>query len=99
MITLKPGDEAKATDAIEHLVNRGRKQAMYQLMGTGIKISQAAQAITASQLSGPIKGAPRVRQVGDDEVHVGYSSSREAAHTEGAGEGAHRGETSGAEVG
>ena len=37
MITLKPGDEAKATDAIEHLVNRGRQRAMYQLMGTGIK--------------------------------------------------------------
>ena len=73
MIEFKPGDEAKAQDAIEHLVNRGRQRAMYQLMGTGIKISQAAQAITASQLSGPIKGAPRVRQVGDDEVHVGYS--------------------------
>ena len=46
---------------------------MYDLMGTGFKIAKAAQAITASQLHGPIKGAPRVRRVGDDEVHVGYS--------------------------
>ena len=75
MITFKPGDEAKAKDAIEHLVNRGRQQAMYDLMGTGFKIAKAAQALTASQLSGPIMGAPRVRKVGDDEVHVGYRSS------------------------
>ena len=75
MITFKPGDEAKAKDAVEHLVNKGRQSAMYQLMGTGFKISKAAQALTASQLRGPIKGAPRVRQVGKDEVHVGYRPS------------------------
>ena len=73
MITFARGDEAKAKDAIEHLVARGRQQAMYDLMGTGFQIAKAAQALTASQLRGPIKGAPRVRQVGDDEVHVGYS--------------------------
>ena len=72
MITFKPGDEAKAKDAIEHLANKGRQQAMYWLRGKGFEISRAAQALTASQLRGPIKGAPRVRQVGDDEVHVGY---------------------------
>ena len=75
MIELKQGDEAKADDAIEHLVNLGKSKAMYHLMGVGFKISKAAQAITVSQLHGPIKGAPRVRQVGDDEVHVGYRPS------------------------
>ena len=74
MIEFKPGDEAKAQDAVEHLVNRGRQQAMYHLMGTGFKISKAALALT-TQLHGPIKGPPRVRQVGDEEVHVGYRPS------------------------
>ena len=74
MIKFKlPATRPKRKDAIEHLVNRGRQRAMYQLMGTGIKIAKAAQALTASKLHGPIRGAPRVRQVGDDEVHVGYS--------------------------
>ena len=36
MIEFKPGDEAKATDAIEHLVNTGRQKAMYRLMGAGL---------------------------------------------------------------
>ena len=75
MITFASGDEAKAKDAIEHLRNKGRQEAMYWLMGKGIAISKAAQAITSSQLSGPITGAPRVRKVGDDAVHVGYRSS------------------------
>ena len=40
VIEFKPGDEAKATDAISHLVNTGRQKAMYRLMGAGFRHRQ-----------------------------------------------------------
>ena len=91
MIEFKPGDEAKAKDAIEHLANSGRQQAMYWLTGKGFEISEAAQALTASQLHGPIKGAPRVKRndwEGDGTVYIRVQAFSEASHPEGAEEGA-----------
>ena len=74
MITFKPGDEAKATDAISHLVNKGRQKAMYRLMGAGFKISKTTQAL--GTLTGTVNcsAGPEVRQVDDETVSVGFKA-------------------------
>ena len=75
MIEFKPGDEAKATDAISHLVNTGRQKAMYRLMGAGFAIAKTTQALGTLR-HGQLLGRPRVRQVDDETVHVGFKSAR-----------------------
>ena len=75
MIEFKPGDEAKATDAISHLVNTGRQKAMYRLMGAGLAIAKTTQALGTLR-HGQLLGRPRVRQVDDETVHVGFKAAR-----------------------
>ena len=75
MITFKPGDEAKATDAISHLVNTGRQKAMYRLMGAGFAIAKTTQALGTLR-HGQLLGRPRVRQVDDETVSVGFTAAR-----------------------
>ena len=71
MIEFAPGDEAKATDAISHLVNTGRQKAMYRLMGAGFAIAKTTQALGTLR-HGQLKGRPQVRQVDDETVSVGF---------------------------
>ena len=75
MIEFKPGDEAKATDAIEHLLNRGRQQAMHKLKGAGFAIAKTTQALGTLR-HGQLLGKPRVRQVDDETVRVGFKAAR-----------------------
>ena len=75
MIEFKPGDEAKATDAISHLVNTGRQKAMYRLMGAGLAIAKTTQALGTLR-HGQLLGRPRVRQVDDETVSVGFKAAR-----------------------
>ena len=75
MIEFKPGDEAKATDAISHLVNTGRQKAMYRLMGAGFAIAKTTQALGTLR-HGQLLGRPRVRQVDDETVRVGFKAAR-----------------------
>ena len=75
MIEFKPGDEAKATDAISHLVNTGRQKAMYRLMGAGLAIAKTTQALGTLR-HGQLLGRPRVRQVDDETVRVGFKAAR-----------------------
>ena len=75
MIEFKPGDEAKATDAISHLVNTGRQKAMYRLMGAGFAIAKTTQALGTLR-HGQLLGRPRVSQVDDETVRVGFKAAR-----------------------
>ena len=75
MITFKPGDEAKATDAIEHLRNKGRQQAMHTLKGAGFAIAKTTQALGTLR-HGQLLGKPQVRQVDDETVSVGFKAAR-----------------------
>ena len=75
MIEFKPGDEAKATDAISHLVNTGRQKAMYRLMGAGLAIAKTTQALGTLR-HGQLLGRPAVRQVDDETVSVGFKAAR-----------------------
>ena len=75
MIEFKPGDEAKAQDAISHLVNTGRQKAMYRLMGAGFAIAKTTQALGTLR-HGQLLGKPRVRQVDDETVSVGFLAAR-----------------------
>ena len=75
MIEFAPGDEAKATDALEHLVNKGRQKAMYRLMGAGFAIAKTTQALGTLR-HGQLLGKPRVQQVDDETVHVGFKVVR-----------------------
>ena len=84
MIEFKPGDEAKATDAVAHLVNFGKSKAMYRLMGAGFAIAKTTQALGTLR-HGQLLGKPQVRQVDDETVHVGFKAAR-AQDGRGAGE-------------
>ena len=75
MIEFKPGDEAKATDAISHLVNTGRQKAMYRLMGAGFAIATTTQALGTLR-HGQLLGGRGVRQVDDEAVSVGFKPAR-----------------------
>ena len=75
MIEFKPGDEAKATDAVAHLVNLGKSKAMYRLMGAGFAIAKTTQALGTLR-HGQLLGKPQVRQVDDETVHVGFKVVR-----------------------
>ena len=75
MIEFMRGDEAKATDAISHLVNTGRQKAMYRLMGAGFAIAKTTQALGTLR-HGQLLGKPRVRQVDDETVSVGFKAAR-----------------------
>ena len=75
MITLKRGDEARAQDAIEHLVNRGRQQAMYKLMGAGFAIAKTTQALGTLR-HGQLLGRPQVKKVDDETVSIGFKLVR-----------------------
>ena len=75
MIEFAPGVEAKATDAIEHLVNLGKSKAMYRLKGAGFAIAKTTQALGTLR-HGQLLGKPRVRQVDDETVRVGFKAAR-----------------------
>ena len=75
MIEFKPGDEAKATDAVEHLINKGRQEAMYKLMGAGFAIAKTTQALGTLR-HGKLLGRPRVRKVDDQTVSVEFKAAR-----------------------
>ena len=75
MIEFAPGAEASAQDAIEHLVNTGRQKAMYRLMGAGFAIAKTTQALGTLR-HGQLLGRPRVRQVDDETVSVGFKAAR-----------------------
>ena len=83
MIEFKPGDEAKATDAVAHLVNFGKSKAMYRLMGAGFAIAKTTQALGTLR-HGQLLGKPQVRQVDDETVHVGFQGGS-GSHGRGAG--------------
>ena len=75
MIEFAPGVEAKAQDAIEHLVNTGRHKAMYRLMGAGFTIAKTTQALGMLR-HGQLLGRPQVRKVDDETVSVGFKAAR-----------------------
>ena len=75
MIEFAPGAEARAQDAIEHLTNRGRQQAMHSLMGAGFAIAKTTQALGTLR-HGQLLGRPRVRKVDDETVSVGFKAAR-----------------------
>ena len=75
MIEFAPGAEARAQDAISHLVNTGRQKAMYRLMGAGFAIAKTTQALGTLR-HGQLLGKPRVRQVDDETVRVGFKAAR-----------------------
>ena len=83
MITLKPGDEAKAEDAIEHLRNKGKQEAMYRLMGAGVAIAKTTQALGTLR-HGQLLGRPQVKKVDEETVRVGFKAARS---TDGCGAG------------
>ena len=62
-------------DATEHLVNLGKSKAMYKLMGAGFAIAKTTQALGTLR-RGQLLGRPRVRQVDDETVHVGFKAAR-----------------------
>ena len=75
MIEFAPGAAARAQDAIEHLVNTGQQKAMYRLMGAGFAIAKTTQALGTLR-HGQLLGKPRVRQVDDETVSVGFKAAR-----------------------
>ena len=75
MIEFGPGVLAQAQDAIEHLRNKGRQQAMHKLMGAGFAIAKTTQALGTLR-HGQLIGRPRVRQVDDETVSVGFKAAR-----------------------
>ena len=75
MIEFGPGVLAQAQDAIEHLRNKGRQKAMYRLMGAGFAIAQLTQDLGTVR-HGQLLGKPRVRQVDDETVRVGFKAAR-----------------------
>ena len=75
MIEFGPGVLAQAQDAIEHLRNKGRQKAMYRLMGAGFAIAQLTQDLGTGR-HGQLLGKPRVRQVDDETVSVGFKVVR-----------------------
>ena len=75
MIAFAPGVEAKVTAAIGHLVNKGRQEAMYRLMGAGLAIAKTTQAIGTLR-HGPLLALPVVTREGDEAVRVGFKGAR-----------------------
>ena len=75
MIEFGPGVLAQAQDAIEHLRNKGRQQAMHKLKGAGFAIAKTTQALGTLR-HGQLLGRPRVRQVDDETVSVGFKAAR-----------------------
>ena len=74
MIEFAHGVETKLQDAIEHLANRGRQEAMHSLMGAGFAIAKTTQALGTVR-HGQLLGRPQVRRVDDETVRVGLQDN------------------------
>ena len=75
MMELDPGNLSRVQDAVEHLVNTARQDAMYRLKGAGMAIAKTTQALGTLR-HGPLHGRPQVRQVDGETVHVGFRGAR-----------------------
>ena len=63
MIDFAPGVLVKAQEAIEHLRNKGKQEAMYRLMGAGFAIAKTTQDLGTTR-HGQLLGRPQVQEGG-----------------------------------
>ena len=75
MIEFDTESLAKVQDAVAHLVNKSRQDAMYRIKGAGFAIAKTTQALGTLR-HGRLLGKPRVRQVDDETVSVGFKAAR-----------------------
>ena len=75
MMEIDPASLSRVQDALAHLVNKARQDAMYRLMGAGFAIAKTTQALGTLR-HGQLLGRPRVRQVDDETVQVGFKAAR-----------------------
>ena len=75
MMELDPSSLSRVKDAVLHMVNRGRQDAMYRLKGAGMAIAKTTQTFGTLR-HGQLLGRPRVRKVDDETVSVGFKAAR-----------------------
>ena len=75
MMELDPSSLSRVQESISHLVNKGRQEAMYKLMGAGLAIAKTTQALGTLR-HGQLLGKPQVRKVDDETVSVEFKLVR-----------------------
>ena len=75
MMEFDPANLSRVQDAVAHMVNSARQDAMYRLKGAGMAIAKTTQALGTLR-HGQLLGRPQVRQVDDETVHVGFKGAR-----------------------